>query len=229
MNDNLKIWEKVDKTDVEHTKFVNQRGGYTSIDATYQALKATEMFGPYGKGWGLKSIDYNYSMLEATKMVMCSAVFFYTLDGKEYSFPIHNAINPMMGAKPDEDFCKKLETNTISKALSRLGFSADIFMGKFDDQEYVAQLKTEQEIEKAENRDAEIQQKRQDTIDYVSRHAESIKSSKNAHETKQIAKAAIRHLEMQKQIPSIKDICERGVASIARESEAKLKELEESK
>ena len=38
------------------------------------------------------------------------------------------------------EFIKKLETNTISKALSRLGFGADVFLGKFDDSRYIQEL-----------------------------------------------------------------------------------------
>lgn len=226
-NKNMAIWESVCKTDSEYTKKVNQRGGYTAIDATYQQMKATELFGSYGLGWGLREISYDFTLFEATKMVLCHAVFFYKLNGTEASFPISNAISAMLGAaKPDEDFCKKLETNTISKALSRLGFSADVFLGLFDDQEYIAQLKTEEAIAKAEDKDAEISAKRTETSDYVLRHIETIKSSKSQNEVKGIAKAATLHLTRQKLILSIADICEKGVAAIARESEAKLKELE---
>jgi hypothetical protein len=223
---NMAIWDSVCKTDSEYTKKVNQRGGYTAIDATYQQMKATELFGSYGFGWGLREISYDFTLFEATKMVLCHAVFFYKLNGTEASFPISNAISAMLGAaKPDEDFCKKLETNTISKALSRLGFSADVFLGLFDDQEYIAQLKTEEAIAKAEDKDAEIAAKRAETSDYVLRHIETIKTAKSQNEVKGIAKAATLHLTRQKLILSIADICEKGVAAIARESEAKLKEL----
>lgn len=218
---NLKLWDSVSKTDVKYTKDVNQRGGYTSVSATYQAMTATEQFGEYGKGWGLKSVDYDFSMLDQIKMVICKAVFFYTIDGKEHSFPINNAINPMMGAKPDEDFCKKVETNTISKALSRLGFNADIFMGMFDDDDYVAQLKTEQDIENAENRDLEIQAKRQEASGYVLRHLELIASASSVSEVAGIQKVTIRHLERQKNIRDLADICEAGIKKIGLESEAR--------
>lgn len=226
VKNNMAIWESVCKTDSEYTKKVNQRGGYTAIDATYQQMKATELFGSYGLGWGLREISYDFTLFEATKMVLCHAIFFYKLNSIEASFPISNAISAMLGAaKPDEDFCKKLETNTISKALSRLGFSADVFLGLFDDQEYIAQLKTEEAIAKAEDKDAEIAAKRTETSDYVLRHIETIKTAKSQNEVKGIAKAATLHLTRQKLILSIADICEKGVAAIARESEAKLKEL----
>jgi len=225
-NKNMSIWGKVCKTDSEFTKKVNQRGGYTAIDATYQAMKATELFGSYGAGWGLKSVSYDFSLFEQTKMAVCHAVFFYIIDGKESSFPISNAINVMQGTKPDEDFCKKLETNTISKSLSRLGFSADVFLGLFDDSEYIAALKVEEAISKAEDRDAEIAARRLDAIQYVESAQESIKSAKTASEAKGFHKVATIHLERQKLIPAIASICERGIKAIAIDYESKLKELE---
>ena len=223
---NMKIWDSVCKTDSEYTKKVNQRGGYTAIDATYQQMKATELFGSYGLGWGLREINYDFTLFEATKMVLCHAVFFYKIDGVEASFPISNAISAIMGAaKADEDFCKKLETNTISKALSRLGFSADVFLGLFDDQDYINQIKTEEAIAKAEDKDAEIAAKRAETNDYILRHIETIKAGVSANEVKGIAKSATLHLNRQRSIKSISDICDRGIAAIARDAESKLKEF----
>ena len=49
---NTTIWDQVCKTDPRHTKKVNQRGGFTAIDAHYQVQRATEVFGPVGIGWG---------------------------------------------------------------------------------------------------------------------------------------------------------------------------------
>ena len=45
--------------------------------------------------------------------------------------------------KIDDNFAKKLETDTLTKAISKLGFNADIFMGKFDDTKYLAEIKKE--------------------------------------------------------------------------------------
>lgn len=229
MSENLKLWESVSTTDASATKRVNQRGGYTSICATYQAMVATEQFGSYGRGWGLESIDYDYSQLETLKMVLIKAVFFYVIEGNKYSFPISNAIQPFVGTKMDEDFCKKVETNTISKALSRLGFNADVFMGLFDDMDYVSQIKAAQDIEKANDRDEEIQKKRDEAIEYVKTHLDLIANSSNISEVKGIQKASLRHLTNHQKISVIADICERGIKSIAIQSESKIKLLGETK
>lgn len=226
VRDNMKIWDQVSQTDPSATKQVSQRGGYTSICATYQAQRATELFGSYGKGWGLKSINYDYSMFESMKMVFCHAVFFYTEDGKQIEFPLSNAINPMMGAKPDEDFFKKVETNTISKALSRLGFSADVFLGKFDDADYVNQIIAEERIEKAENRDAEIEKTKQELVDYVVRNTSTINAAVSANEARGVHKSVVRHLELKKTVSFLSEICARGSISVTKALNDKLTSLE---
>jgi hypothetical protein len=45
--------------------------------------------------------------------------------------------------KIDDNFAKKLETDALTKAISKLGFNADIFMGKFDDQRYLDEVNKE--------------------------------------------------------------------------------------
>lgn len=150
---NLSIWNKVAATSPSKTKRVNQRGGFTAIDPTYQAMKATERFGPYGIGWGLSKTEFDYTLIEQG-LVIHKAVFFYLIDGKKGDFPITNAIKIFADKEKtriDEDFAKKVETNTISKSLSRLGFSADVFMGLFDDGEYLATAKQKEYVETSIN------------------------------------------------------------------------------
>ena len=68
-------------------------------------------------------------------MVMGEAQFFYRNENTQNGeFPITSAIMYISDkGKADDDFAKKLETDMITKALSRLGFNADVFMGMFDD------------------------------------------------------------------------------------------------
>ena len=42
--------------------------------------------------------------------------------------------------RPDEDAYKKCVTDGITKCLSYLGFNADVFLGKFDDNKYVKEM-----------------------------------------------------------------------------------------
>ena len=223
--DNLAIWESVEKTDLDFTKTVNQRGGYTSISPQYQAKMATEKFGPYGYGWGLAESDFDMSLFEATGMVIHKAVFFYLLDGAVITFPISNAINPQMGTgdkkRNDEDWPKKVETNTISKALSRLGFNADVFMGLFDDREYVDQLATEQAIEKSEDKDKAIKEKQDELTQYIQKQLAGIEEFSELPAINGILKVSTRHLERQKKIPSLTRLAEKGLIAIARDYEKK--------
>jgi len=153
--ENLELWEKVCKTDPQYTKHVAQRGGYTSISPQYQIKEATEHLGPYGQGWGFESCDLDFSQLEATSLVIVKAVFFYELNGR-HTFPINNSWPVKVGsgdkARVDPDFAKKAETNTMSKALSKLGFGADVFLGEFDNPDYLEVVQKEYALEKAENK-----------------------------------------------------------------------------
>lgn len=159
MSDNLSVWSRVEKTDLSYTKKVNQRGGYTAISPQYQLKEATRVFGAYGKGFGLSASDFDMSLFDSLGVVMHKAVFFYVLDGERVEFPISNAIQATTGQgdkkRVDVDFAKKVETNTVSKALSKLGFNADVFMGMFEDNQYITELSNELAMQKAEDRDVE--------------------------------------------------------------------------
>jgi len=156
---NLKLWDSVEKTDLTFAKHVKQRGGYTSISPQYQLKTATDKFGPYGKGFGLSESKFNMSIYEFEGVVIHEAVFFYMLDGEKVEFPISNAIQAAKGRGEskyvDVDFAKKVETNTISKALSKIGFNADVYMGMFEDEDYLNDLGNEQRVEKAANKEEE--------------------------------------------------------------------------
>ena len=89
--DNMQLWSAVCETDPKYTKKVSQRGGYTSISPQYQMQEATKQFGPYGKGWGFKSIDFDFSLLELGGLVLIDAVFFYIKSGERSEFPIKNS------------------------------------------------------------------------------------------------------------------------------------------
>lgn len=55
------------------------------------------------------------------------------------------------GAVQDMEASKKSLTDAIKKCLSMLGFNADIFLGMFDDREYVEALKIEEDIKKSDD------------------------------------------------------------------------------
>lgn len=137
--ENLKLWCAVQETDPKHTKKANVKGNQiTSISPQYQVYNATREFGVYGITWGFKSLQFDYT-LKDIGMIVLNAVFFHP----KGEFPIINSVQLYKdGAmtKIDDDFAKKVETDTLTKALSKLGFNADIFMGRYDDTKYFAEM-----------------------------------------------------------------------------------------
>lgn len=145
MSDNLEFWNSVEKTNPEHTKKVQGKGrNLTAINAHQQIKSSTEKWGMYGKKWGLKDIQLNYikDLVNNQILAVAQAIFYYP-DG---SFDIGSSIfvQSWLAKKKylsvDDDFLKKLETDMTTKALSKLGFNADVFFGKFDDNKYVKAL-----------------------------------------------------------------------------------------
>tara|TARA_R110000744_G_C19086981_1_gene531947 strand:+ start:17 stop:601 length:585 start_codon:yes stop_codon:yes gene_type:complete len=136
---NLDLWHKVEKTNPKYTKQANVKGNkITAISPQYQILNATEHFGSYGGAWGFKTIELDFT-LSSSGLIIFEGLFFYP--GGQ--FPIINSIGMYKDnakTKIDDDFAKKVETDALTKALSKLGFNADIFMGKFDDHRYVSNL-----------------------------------------------------------------------------------------
>lgn len=140
---NLDLWNKVEKTDPKYTKQANVRGNkITAIAPQRQIKNATEQFGSYGKGWGFKEIDFDFSMVPVNNVIIFKGLFFYP----EGQFPIVSSIGAYMDKAckmPDQDFAKKAETDALTKALSKLGFNADVFMGMYDDHKYVQMMNEE--------------------------------------------------------------------------------------
>jgi hypothetical protein len=163
MNDNLKLWNAVEKTDPTQTKKAKVGGNnITSIKPQYQILQATKQWGSYGSKWGFKDICFDYSITNTPTVISVTdwntkqvekvstvlglvgfkATFFYP-DGV---FEVSNSIKIFTDnkhSKIDDNYAKKVETDALTKALSKLGFNADIFMGRFDDLRYVEEMKKE--------------------------------------------------------------------------------------
>jgi hypothetical protein len=139
-NDNMRIWEAVSKTDPSHTKKVNQRGGFTAISAHYQIMQATKQFGPVGVGWGYTNGD---AFLMGDKLVVVPVTIWHG-DRSNTFGPLYGSAE-LVDAKGrlDSDAPKKASTDGLTKGLSQLGFNADVFLGKFDDNKYVQAMERE--------------------------------------------------------------------------------------
>ena len=147
---NLDFWNSVEQTDPKFTKPVGYGAHkFTAIDAYYQIKNATEQWGSYGKDWGLFNVEY--SQIPDSPLMQIFASFNYPIfddnEKKIVAFPISTAIRLSdNNGKWDADFAKKSETSLITKALSRLGYNSDIFMGKFEDNAYKEQMKEKFEM-----------------------------------------------------------------------------------
>ncbi len=173
-SENLHIWNQVEVTDPSWLKSANVGGNkIKAINPQKQLKKATELWGPYGTTWGLESFELTLIELENTvKMWLLKGWFFYP-GGK---FPVSNTIKfcyTSNGGKyiTDDEATKKLETNTISKSLSRLGFSSDVFEGMFEVEGYakLASYSTDDVLPKAEIDSAIKAIKKQETVLDVSK------------------------------------------------------------
>lgn len=141
----LPAWfEEVKATNRAYTKSVGYGSHkYTSINAQYQILKATEIFGLYGDKWGVRNLDYSFvGVPEKPIFLTLKADFFYTVseNGKEIekSFPMatEGRVYNNKGFLND-DLHKKLLTDLTTKSLSKIGFNADVFLGMYDDIKYL--------------------------------------------------------------------------------------------
>ena len=166
---NLKLWKSVEVTDVKYTKPAKKgQYNFTSITPMSQFKKATEQFGIQGIGWGVKigSEIFTEQAIGTTNLLNYDAVLFFKYDGELGEIPIHateklsyqtQGTNGYL--KIDDEVRKKVVTNAKTKGLSELGFNADIFMGQFDDPNYVDYIAFEQSINQAEDKQMEVKSK----------------------------------------------------------------------
>ena len=148
-NRNMYIWDQVDETDPDNTKKVKFGREFTAIDAYSQIKKATEVFGPCGDGWGWTKPELSYIGEGHDLMLVVQLEVWHVDEDRRgpWCIPIvtshkvyqHNTKSDTY--KIDDEVFKKTVTDAITKGLSYLGFNADVFLGKFDDNRYVTELR----------------------------------------------------------------------------------------
>ncbi|MDD4013318.1 MAG: hypothetical protein PHW14_03900 [Candidatus Omnitrophica bacterium] len=138
-NPNMRIWEAVSVTPPSWTKRVTEGPrSYTTINAYRQIAAATKQFGPVGAGWGWEH-EWEYHGEGEDQLVVCHLTLWY--ETREQTLHVTTAGKLYIGkgerCRVDDDCYKKILTDALTKALSYLGFSADVFYGRFDDNKYV--------------------------------------------------------------------------------------------
>ena len=137
------LWNAVCRTDPEHTKEVKTAKGkkmFTAVDAMARIRLATSLWGPYGTAWGVRALAWGmiYVPTESGDRPLEA-----TLDAEFYypggAFPI--SVDHVYEA--GIEIRKIMLTDLTTKALSKLGFSADVFLGLFDDDKYVRRMERE--------------------------------------------------------------------------------------
>lgn len=211
MSTNMQIWDKVSTTDTRYTKAAEVGGQkITSLNGTAMIMKATEVFGPVGIGFGWSIVEERFD--EGSEMVSgegdkrlvlgrelnhtIKIRFWFELDGKRGEIEQYGCTRYLYkskyGTTTDGEAPKKSLTDAVKKSLSMLGFSADVFLGMFDDHTYVEQLKEEQAIEQAVDKDAEILRQKQERLDWLNSAVETMGKAVTAHELKMLNVKYIR-------------------------------------
>ena len=167
--DKKRFWRMLERTDPAHTKEVGFGRKFTSIDAQWQIMRMTEVFGPVGDGWTYR-VDHKVEVINALLVLCFADVTVYWRDPDKPG--AHVTFGPVRGCTElysqatsrgqlvfqndgttpkmhlDDDAPKKAMTDALTKALSHLGVSADVFLGLYDDSKYVARMVREFAAEK---------------------------------------------------------------------------------
>ena len=89
--------------------------------------------------------------MKAYEIAIFSAEFYFPSGSFEISTSVPVWLSKQKGMI-DNDICKKSETDLLTKSLSKIGFNADVFMGLFDDNRYVSEVREEFNKPKTVNR-----------------------------------------------------------------------------
>lgn len=144
---NMDLWNRYADIDPSFTKPISGRDYKgTSPNPQYVIRCLTEMFGPVGKGFGWSVLKEEFTPLGETLLHWCRIKFWWK-DGEgiheveEYGQTKAYYLTSGGYPKSDEDAPKKSLTDAIIKGASHMGVAANIFLGRWDDQKYVDEVK----------------------------------------------------------------------------------------
>lgn len=146
MTENLTIWDRFADIDPKHTKPITGKAYKgTSPNPQYIIKCLTELFGPVGKGFGWEVLQEDFTPLNDEVLHWCRIRFWH--GDRANCFESYGQTKALMktknGLMSDEDAPKKSLTDAIIKAASHIGIAANIFLGRWDDQRYVAEVNAE--------------------------------------------------------------------------------------
>ncbi|CAH7004268.1 conserved hypothetical protein [Vibrio chagasii] len=146
-NPNLALFMKGFKTDLAFAK--PDHNGRLSIKTQYRIMRATEIWGPIGVGWGYEvkrewtvkgaPIMHKGVITEHFEQVhKCEISFWYMHEGKRIEFTQYGDTRKLYMAQGgyfihDDEVEKKSLSDALGKAMSMTGICADIYLGTYDD------------------------------------------------------------------------------------------------
>ena len=146
MSNHLDLWNRFADIDPAFTKEIagkDYRG--TSPNPHYVIQCLTEMFGPVGVGFGWEVEQDEFTPIGEEVLHWCRIRFWHT--DRSNWFSAYGQTKALMktknGLRLDEDAPKKSLTDAITKAASQIGIAANIFLGRWDDSKYVAEVNAE--------------------------------------------------------------------------------------
>lgn len=145
--DNLQIWNSFADIDPQFTKQITGKDYTgTSPNPQYVIRCLTELFGPVGQGFGWRILEDGFQQLGDTHLHWCRIEFWHT--SRDNTFEAYGQtkaayVTSTGRHRVDEDAPKKSLTDAITKAASQIGIAANIFLGRWDDSRYVAQVNDE--------------------------------------------------------------------------------------
>ncbi|EGR9650817.1 hypothetical protein I4Y92_000678 [Salmonella enterica subsp. enterica serovar Saintpaul] len=248
--DNLELWKNVFKTDERFTTAFSVNGGGTSINGTYMTMIATREFGPKGIGWGVDILEERFDngapitrtvkgtdgnntwelipdgvggVLTEKHHVIKIRLWYIrnSVRGEEISFGCTPYIyGSKYGPICDGEATKKSLTDATKKALSALGFCADIFMGLYDNPEYRQKNKAEFALKNASENAEDAARVRQELDDKLTRVANTIASAVSENEINKVYSSIAREAEVHR-----KDAEAKGDTQHARYLSGRLRRL----
>lgn len=225
-SDNLELWKDVFKTDERFTTAFSVNGGGTSINGTYMTMIATREFGPKGIGWGVDILEERFDngapitrtvkgtdgnntwelipdgvggiLTEKHHIIKIRLWYIRNgVRGEEISFGCTPYIySSKHGLICDGEATKKSLTDATKKALSALGFCADIFMGLYDNQEYRQKNKAEFALKNASENAEDAARVRQELDDKLTRVANTLVSAVSENEINKVYSSIAREAEV---------------------------------
>lgn len=190
--DHLELWRGVEKTPTTAIKEATIDGQkITTLDAMHVIEQATRMFGPMGIGWGYRIEDERFDqgapvldpkgqLIAHEQTHTIRLVLWYRWHGEcgevtqfghtRYAYRTNNGYWKTDGEAP-----KKSVTDAIKKCLSLLGFSADVYYGRFGNKDYTEAQHAATRIAVADDQDAELEKYRADYADWLQRECDTLR------------------------------------------------------